>query len=256
MPFFVYIIYLCGMQEEKQWFENWFDTSFYHILYKNRDDSEAQFFMNNLISHLNVKANAKVLDLACGKGRHSIYLNQKGLDVTGLDLSKESIEHASMFANETLRFDVHDMREVYPKKFDFVFNLFTSFGYFEDNIQNQKAVNAMQQMLKENGVLVIDFLNSKKAIKELVSKEEKTIDGIDFNIHKSVENGFIVKTIQFKNEGINYSFEERVKALSLDDFKVFFEQANLELKETFGNYKLEKYDIETSDRLIMILKKK
>lgn len=256
MPFFVYIIYLCRMQEEKQWFENWFDTSFYHILYKNRDDSEAQFFMNNLISHLKVKPNAEVLDLACGKGRHSIYLNQKGLDVTGLDLSKESIAHANIFANETLHFDVHDMRKVYPKKFDFVFNLFTSFGYFEDNIQNQKAINAMQQMLKENGILVIDFLNSKKAIKELVHNEEKTIDGIDFKIHKKVENGFIVKTIQFEDEGTDYSFEERVKALRLEDFNVFFEQANLELKETFGNYKLEKYDMETSDRLIMILKKK
>lgn len=244
------------MQEEKQWFENWFDTKYYHILYQNRNDADAHFFMNNLIQKLDINPNAEVLDLACGKGRHSIFLNEKGLDVTGVDLSKESITYAKQFENEKLHFDVHDMREVYPKKFDYVFNLFTSFGYFENDEENQNVVNSMKKMLKKDGILVIDFLNAHKTIANLVAKEEKTLNGIIFKITRNLINGFIVKTIAFEDEGKQYSYQERVKALNLNDFKTFFEKAGLELKEIYGNSKLEKYNEESSDRLIMVLEGK
>lgn len=243
------------MQEKQEWFETWFDTSYYHILYKNRNDEEAHFFMKNLIKYLEIKDGSKVLDLACGKGRHSIFLNEQNLDVVGVDLSEQSIKHAKQFENETLHFDVHDMREVYKKQsFDYIFNLFTSFGYFEDDHENQKAISAMEQMLNEQGVLVIDFLNAVKTLNNLVLKEQKNIDGITFNITKEVKNNFIVKTIKFEDKGESFSFEEKVKALTLKDFKKFFDKTNFELFEIFGNVSLEKYNPETSDRLIMILR--
>ncbi|MGB1018060.1 MAG: class I SAM-dependent methyltransferase [Chitinophagales bacterium] len=241
------------MQAKKQWFENWFDTKYYHILYQHRNDDEAHFFMNNLVDYLKIPENSEILDLACGKGRHSVFLNQKALDITGVDLSAQSIAHAKQFENKSLHFDVHDMREVYPKKFDYVFNLFTSFGYFEDDAENLKTIQAMKAMLKQRGVLVIDFLNATKVINNLVLSEKKELNGIYFSINREVENGFIVKNIQFEDEGEFYHFQERVKALNLNDFKVFFEKAGLRLKETFGNFALEAYNKESSDRLIMIL---
>lgn len=73
------------------WFTSWFDTPFYHILYKDRDDTEAQHFMDKLTGYLNIPEGGSILDLACGKGRHSIYLNSLGFDVTGADLSENSI---------------------------------------------------------------------------------------------------------------------------------------------------------------------
>lgn len=243
------------MRETKKWFENWFDTPFYHILYKNRNDVEAHFFIDNLIDYLQIPTSKSVLDLACGKGRHSIYLNQKGLNVTGLDLSVQSIAFAQQFQNSRLKFAVHDMRVVYPQKFDFIFNLFTSFGYFDNDIENQKAISAMQAMLKENGLLLIDFLNVKKTIQNLVLQEEKTIDGIDFKLSRKVENDYIVKQITFKDKGKNYQFQERVKALTLEHFQVFFAEAGLKIKALFGNYALEKFNEDQSDRLIMLLAK-
>ena len=241
--------------QNKKWFETWFDTKYYHILYKNRNDKEAHFFMDNLIDFLKVKKASKVLDLACGKGRHSIYLNKKNVDVLGVDLSEQSIKYAKQFENETLHFDVHDMRNVYKNtKFDYVFNLFTSFGYFENDNDDQKVINSMKSMLNENGILVIDFLNATKTIENLVLEEEKIIDGIKFRINRKVENNFIVKTIEFNDENRNYSFQERVKVLKLKDFKKLFEKANLKLLNVFGNFALEKYDEKTADRLIMILK--
>ena len=95
--------------KSENWFASWFDTPYYHILYKDRNYREAQIFMDNLTHYLNLPEKAKVLDLACGKGRHSIYLNQLGFDVVGADLSENSIAIASKNSNDTLHFQVHDM---------------------------------------------------------------------------------------------------------------------------------------------------
>ena len=75
-------------KDTQQWYASWFDTPFYHILYKDRDHSEAQLFMDNLTNYLNIPEQGEILDLACGKGRHSMYLNSLGYDVTGVDLSE------------------------------------------------------------------------------------------------------------------------------------------------------------------------
>jgi len=88
--------------EEKDWFSEWFNTPYYHILYKDRNDNEAQFFMDNLTHYLNLPQDAQILDLACGKGRHSIYLNNLGYQVTGVDISSNSIKIANKSANEKL----------------------------------------------------------------------------------------------------------------------------------------------------------
>ncbi|MDY2586763.1 SAM-dependent methyltransferase [Winogradskyella aquimaris] len=238
----------------KQWYASWFDTPFYHILYKDRDYAEAQVFMDNLTSYLNIPEGGKILDLACGKGRHSIYLNRLGYNVTGIDLSEQSIKHASQFENDTLRFDVHDMTKPYPDTFDAVFNLFTSFGYFEDDTCNLKTITSIKEELNAYGFGVIDFMNVNYIIDNLVTEDVKTIDGIDFHQKRSVKNGYIVKDIKFEIDGENFEFQERVKALSLDDFILLFEKAGVHLLDIFGDYKLGQYHPKTSQRLIMIFK--
>lgn len=239
-----------------EWFANWFDTPYYHILYKHRDFTEAESFISLLLNHLDLDEDAKILDLACGKGRHAFYMAKMAFEVWGLDLSEQSIAWAKEnYHLENLHFDVHDMRKLYSKeKFDYVFNFFTSFGYFSEYADNQAVVNAMQQSLKKDGTIVLDYLNSNYALNNLVENEEKVIDGISFSIKRKLEDGFIVKGISFMNEGNTFNFEERVHALSLEDFKAFFEAAKLQLVEIFGSYSLESFDIENSERLIMIVK--
>src|SRR6187455_1959490 len=95
------------------WFESWFNSPWYHILYEHRDEQEAEEFLDALLDHLQPKPGSSMLDLGCGKGRHSIYLNQKGFNVTGIDLSPESIMHCRKWENETLSFFVHDMRHLF-----------------------------------------------------------------------------------------------------------------------------------------------
>jgi len=126
------------------WFANWFDSPYYHLLYKNRDEKEAQVFIDNLMTHLQIPKGSKLLDIACGKGRHASYFNKKGMDVVGVDLSFNSINTAKKNENATLKFEVLDMRKAFKSnEFDIVTNLFTSFGYFEKDEDEQKTINAM-----------------------------------------------------------------------------------------------------------------
>lgn len=238
----------------EQWYASWFDTPYYHILYKDRDHKEAQGFMDNLTTYLNLPEQGTILDLACGKGRHSVYLNSLGYDVTGVDLSENSINYAKQFENETLHFDVHDMCKPYHKTFDAVFNLFTSFGYFEREEDNLKTIKAIKANLNDVGFGVIDFLNSDFVIDNLVPENTKTVEGIEFKQKRSFENGYIIKDISFAVDEKTYQYQERVRAFTLNDFQELFEKAGVYLLDVFGDYKLQKFDKHTSERLVMIFK--
>ncbi len=236
------------------WYSSWFDTPYYHILYKERNYREAQLFMDNLTHYLNLPEKAKVLDLACGKGRHAIYLNQLGYDVVGADLSENSITEAKKNQNETLHFQVHDMRETFEDKFDAIFNLFTSFGYFENDEDNLTTLKAMKESLTEYGFAVIDFMNVNQVIANLVPQEMKTVENIDFHIKRFFIDGHIYKEIDFEAQGQKYHFTEKVKALTLKDFEELMEEAGIYLLDIFGDYKLKKFHKTDSERLIMIFK--
>ena len=238
------------------WFANWFDSPYYHILYKNRDEKEAELFIDNLIEKLQLKKGRKLIDIACGKGRHAIYFNKKGMDVVGVDLSPNSINTAKKDENKNLQFIVHDMCEIYQENtFDIVTNLFTSFGYFNDNTDEKKAINAMASNLKIGGILVIDFMNVKKVISNLLLSEQKTIDGITFNINRKVKGGHIIKDISITEGEEKQQFQEKVKAITLADYSELITNAGLKIIDIFGNYHLEGFDVKTSDRLILICKK-
>ena len=244
------------MQSPTKWFETWFDSPYYHILYKDRDQAEAEHFITNIVSHLKPPPDSNMLDLACGKGRHAIFLASFGFDVTGIDLSPLSIREAGQRAHDHLRFQVHDMRNVFKKgHFDYIFNMFTSFGYFEYKLENMRTVEAMYENLKSGGIAMIDFLNVKHVLNNLVEQEEKTVDGITFKIKRGFENHFIVKDIALEIGGEQVHFQEKVMALGFEEVLYFFRQCNFKLLEVFGNYDLHTFDEQNSDRLIFIIKK-
>ena len=240
--------------ETKEWFAEWFNSPYYHILYQNRNDEEAQLFMRHLMDNLDVKQGENLLDLACGKGRHSIYLNELGYNVTGVDLASDSIAHAKEFEKEGLRFFEHDMRAVFPEKFDIILNLFTSFGYFQSLEENVQVLQSLKQMLKFGGRLVIDFLNVQWVKSTLVESAVKTIDGIHFTITKEIKNGIIYKHIAIDDLGKHFQFEEKVQALDLKTFEKLFKAAGYTVCNTFGDYYLNPYKENSSERLILVAK--
>jgi SAM-dependent methyltransferase len=225
-------------------------------LYRNRDFSEADHFITNLTNHFALPKDARLWDLACGKGRHSIKLNSLGYTVVGTDLSEESIAEANRSANSTLDFYVHDMRTPFRiNYFDAVFNLFTSIGYFNDQRDNYSVFQNVYNALKPNGIFVIDFFNSGKIKTCLVPSAQEQRGEVTFLITKRLEGNRIIKHIKIKDKGKEYDFEEKVILYTLDDLLNYASKAGFKLEETFGNYELALYDQQNSDRMIAVFKK-
>lgn len=244
------------VSNKKDWFVDWFNTSYYHLLYQNRDQDEAKRFIKNIINHLHLPQESRILDLACGKGRHAIEISSYGYDVTGIDLSEESIKEAQTHENQNLSFFVHDMRHHFRiNYFNAIFNLFTSFGYFENTRDNYRCIEVMARGLKDQGIMVIDFMNVIKVLNNLVPKEIIHRGDIDFNITRELIDNRIVKTISFEDEGESFQYQEKVEAIRLSDFQSFLDVAGLKVVSLWGNYDLEDFDAENSDRLIIVAKK-
>ncbi|MFN0014833.1 MAG: class I SAM-dependent methyltransferase [Saprospiraceae bacterium] len=239
-----------------EWFSTWFDSPYYHVLYQSHDDKEAQQFIDKLLVALNLPPRARVLDLACGKGRHARHLAEKGFDVTGLDISPASVAFARHFEHEHLAFFQHDMRLPYRVNyFDGIVNMFTSFGYFDTDRDHVRTLANVAKGLKPGGVFLLDFFNAELVRRNLVRHDVKTIDGITFHLHKTIRAGRVHKRVEFETGGRKFVFRERVRLFSQADFQVMFGAVGLELKHTFGDYDLGTFAPASSKRLILIAKK-
>ncbi|MBX7110174.1 MAG: class I SAM-dependent methyltransferase [Chitinophagales bacterium] len=242
--------------KHKEWFETWFDSPYYHVLYQHRDEAEAEHFMDKLLLAMHLSPGARALDVACGKGRHAVYLAEKGMEVTGIDLSWKNIGHAVHYERPNLSFFLHDMRNpFYINYFDVVFNLFTSFGYFETEKENLKAIHSMSMAMKKGGKLVIDFFNAAKISQQLVPHEYIQREGILFLVEKKIQDNMVLKRIYFQDLGRSFEFEERVQSLRYADFERLFRQNGLKITSVYGDYQLHPFEEPLSDRMIIVAEK-
>lgn len=236
----------------KAWYKEWFNSPYYHLLYRHRDNEEAKFFLNNLTKALHLTPAHHILDLACGRGRHSIYLNSLGFEVTGVDLSEANIRYASQYQNERLHFVIHDMREVYkPQAFDVILNLFTSFGYFDSDEENQQVISAVFSMLKPGGLFVLDYLNTQ-SIKLDEGIKELELEGVLFRIRKYLEKDKIIKEIEVIEEKNHGFYHEKVKCYTADHLCKMIENAGMKVLQLYGSYQLTTFDPSHSDRIIIV----
>jgi len=241
-----------------QWFKNWFNSPYYQLLYENRDEKEAAAFLDKLIDYLQPLPGSLMLDVACGRGRHSKYLSDKGFDVTGIDLSEENIRTARAMENDQLHFFQHDMRlPFWINYFDCAFNFFTSFGYFNSLRENNNALRTIAQSLKPGGKLVLDYLNSAFVEAHLVNSEVKEKGGVVFDIHRSMAEGRFIKEINIldKDKMFRETFTERVNAFRKEDFQSMFLRQGLTILDIFGDYHFNVYDEKSSPRLILVAQK-
>jgi SAM-dependent methyltransferase len=241
---------------KKEWFEEWFDSPYYHLLYKSRDDAEAKHSLDNLLIALDLPVGARVLDLACGKGRHSRYLADKGFCVTGVDISEKSVSHARDFEGDHLEFFQHDMRKPFMiNYFDGILNMFTSFGYFKSDREHLLALQNICKGLRSGGLFLIDYFNSAWIETQLVESESKTIDDVTFHLTKHIKNGYVYKSVGFKYHGRDLSFTESVRLFELSDFSTLFAACNLKIIKSYGDYDLSAFDRQNSRRLIIVAQK-
>jgi len=246
------------MEVAKQWFKDWFNSPYYHLLYSNRDEREAAAFIDKLVEYLHPAPNALMLDVACGRGRHAKYLADKGFNVTGIDLSGESIAIARKMENEHLSFFQHDMRLPFRiNYFNVVFNFFTSFGYFETRHENDNALRTLANSLRPGGRFVLDYLNSTYVENHLVHDEVIEKDQVVFDIRREVQNGKFLKQINIldKKQFQRASYTESVSAFRKKDFEEMFARQRLVITDIFGDYHFNIFDEQQSPRLIIIAQK-
>lgn len=238
-----------------EWYKHWFNTPFYHKLYFSRDEQEAAAFIRNLLLYLKPSPESRMLDVACGKGRHSLLLAGAGFYVIGIDLAPDSIAAASLHANEKLQFYVHDMRlPFWINYFDYAFNFFTSFGYFATRREHDAAMRTIAASLKPGGTVVFDYLNVHYAAERLVHNEIKEIGETVYDIQRWQDASHFYKKITIHDPSLTLPvvFTEKVAKFSLDDFTGMLSFQKLQMKEVFGNYGLGAYDVRKTPRMIIV----
>lgn len=263
LPFVATCIYLCLLpyicpMAENAWYKEWFNSSFYHKLYFERDEKEAEAFIKKLISHLQPLPHSRMLDVACGKGRHSKTLAALGFQVTGIDISADSIAWAKQFECDNLDFFVHDMRlPFYANYFDHAFNFFTSFGYFKTRREHDDSIRTIANSLKPGGCFTIDYLNVHYAEEHLVHNESKQLGQTVYDIHRWDDDSHFYKKITVTDPSLSTPLEytERVAKFSLGDFTDMLSFQGLQVQEVFGDYQFNSYEVRNTPRLILIAKK-
>lgn len=221
------------------WYEQWFDTDEYELVYQNRDEGEAIRLIELVERVTQPSEGSSVLDIGCGRGRHAVEFARRGYRVTGLDLSERSLKAAAARSSEAgvdVRWIRQDMRKPVPEAFDRVVNFFTAFGYFEDPLEHQRALDAMAGSVDKSGWLVQDFLNAEHVQRHLVAADVKTIGEWEVRQRRHIQDGRIRKRIEFRRGESSHTFEESVALLSREDLEALHRAAGLEVQEAFGDY--------------------
>ncbi|MFM1898577.1 MAG: hypothetical protein RL577_817 [Bacteroidota bacterium] len=245
---------------DSSWFKEWFNTPYYHALYAHRNEEEAQAFVERLVQAIDLKSNALVVDIACGKGRHTRTLEQLGMQAMGYDLSPESIEFASRESERLglkATFSVHDMRDAYSgPKWKAAFNLFTSFGYFQDRSTDALVLKHIQAQLEPGAWFVQDYLNAASVLPSLPVQEVIERGTLEFHCHKFLEDGVIVKDIQVLEQGLERGkFQERVEVYTAQELQSLHEDAGFDVRALWGNYAGDTYLVDSSPRIILLSQK-
>ncbi len=217
-----------------EWFESWFGAE-YVALYPHRDEAEAEDAVDLVERTVGLVEVGRVLDLACGAGRHSRVLANRWR-TTGLDLS-EILLRLAMKEGEA-EFVRGDMR-VLPFRndaFSLVVNLFTSFGYFQDDASHIEVVQEVARVTSPGGTFVLDFLNTRHLRETLVPYDERDIGGkiIEQRREISDDGRFVIKHICIRGE--SGEFTERVRLFNPDELRDMMEDAGFLVTSTYGNY--------------------
>lgn len=236
-------------------FNGWFGTPWYALLYSHRDETDAENMVLPLIAKGGLVPGQTVLDLACGRGRHAAVFTREGLCVTGVDLSEASLMEARRSAPEA-HFERHDIRVPYADgRFDAVVCLFTSLGYTNDRADDQQAVVAAAQALKPGGLFVLDLMNGDLVAERLTPREIKVVEGVRFQINRSLEDGDIVKRIRVEHAHGTEKFEERVHAWSLTVVQDLIQKAGLHLEDVTDGTCQNTFEPHRSDRIVVWARK-
>jgi SAM-dependent methyltransferase len=218
-----------------EWFEEWFGEEYLH-LYPHRDDSEADRLVALLGRALPWRAGWRVLDVACGAGRHLAALERAGAAPVGCDLSAPLLRRARDATRRPLvRADMRAL-PFRPRSMDLTVNLFTSFGYFAEDEEHTDVIGQMLSTVRPGGRFVIDFLNAEQVRSALVAWEKTDLGGAAVEIRRAItaDGRFVRKTISLAD---GRRFEERVRLLGPPELEAMIRSHGAVVEGRFGDYR-------------------
>ncbi|HYM19411.1 MAG TPA: class I SAM-dependent methyltransferase [Candidatus Kapabacteria bacterium] len=242
------------------WYQDWFADEHYLALYRHRNDAEAAMLLDLVERTVQPKKDARILDLACGAGRHSIAFAKRGYkNITGLDLSPTLIAKAKNTAEAehvAINFIEGDMRSL-SGTYDLILNLFTSFGYFESDTDNDTVIVRIGSSLVNSGYFVLDFFNAayiKKTLKPHSTKDILTGERIDE--FRELAGNRVNKKIIITTFDCTKEYHESVRLYTRDDLTAMIEREGMQISVICGSYAGGPFDEERSERCIIFAVKK
>jgi len=252
------------MTSAKPWYETAFQAD-YIKRYQHRNDKEARQAVDLILDLVPLNKSHLVLDLCCGAGRHSLAFCQAGYQVIGLDLSMDLLKQASSQpCDHVMGYVRGDMRKLPFEKDSFfsIVHLFTAFGYFDDDQENESVFSEIQRILEPGGYYFFDFLNAQKVIEQigsepLISVDESELDTVQSVKKLSDDQKRVIKTIAISDEEASEPMiiEENVRLFHQDDLRKMFERNGLKLVNEFGGYAGENFKPDLSERYMALLQK-
>ncbi|MBN2441013.1 MAG: class I SAM-dependent methyltransferase [Spirochaetales bacterium] len=230
------------------WFEDWFDDN-YLRLYHHRNSKDAEEQVHLIIKTLHPSKNQRILDLACGEGRHCFPFHETGYMITGIDLSPQLIQSGKRkYPDLDLR--PGDMRNI-KGKYDIILSLFTSFGYFDDDRENEGVIESIGRALNPGGWFWIDFLNPGYIKQNLVADNEIILeDGTKVIEKRYIENETVIKEILFSGPVSKSRYQERVKLYTKEKIRLMLSGSGINPVGIFGDYTGSPWSV-TSPRTII-----
>lgn len=242
---------------KKNWYKEWFGED-YLTVYEHRNENDARKLIKLITGHITIRPESRLLDLACGIGRHAYLLSEYSEYVVGLDLSVSLLKKAlhKKKAQKSPSFVRADMRYFpFKIKFDIIFSLFTSFGYFDKDEKHLLVAKEIAASLVSKGSFVIDYFNASFVRENLVPHGKRKIGNIKVYEKRWLSQKWVHKNIIIQKPGEEKYFQESVRLFELDEIEDLLGQAGIIVSGVFGDYDGSEYSAD-SKRMILFAKKR
>lgn len=246
---------------------NWYTEFFnedYPRIYSERLSQEAtERETAFVLQALELQEGNRVLDLACGHGRHAVALARRGMVVTGQDLNEDYLQLARDGAAqagvevETVHSDMRDIP--FTDEFDAVINMFTAFGYFDSEDEDLRVLQAVANALKSGGKLLLDTINREWVLSNYVQNDwHADIDGNTFLEHREFDLVTGRNRVTFSIVAADGTRRESqghdVRLYTLTELVRLLDDAGLHISSTYGDYDGAPYAINTPRMIVVATK--
>lgn len=220
---------------------DWFEVAFgelYPVIYAHRSEEQAAEEVAFLARVMGLREGASVLDLACGEGRHQRALQDLGLNTFGLDYSRALLErHRAHRMQPVVRGDMRRL-PFGDGVFDHVTQLFTAFGYFATDEEDQGVLREVQRILRPRGTHALDFLDVDHVVANLVPHSQREAGSYLVDERRRIEDGRVIKTVSVRSKSgeERLRYDERVRLYDRATLTAMMERSGLRVIEVYGEF--------------------